>query len=100
MNIISLIALIFSGGMLIISIITLSRNSHKDTKVDTRDEAYRQGQLDQKLNNIFEELTEIKAEIKKNNNAFEDFKEKIEAKVNDMIDEAIKKHEAIFHHNN
>lgn len=97
MNIISLLALIISSGMFIISLITLSRNSHKDTRINTRDEGYREGKTDEKLNRILEEVAEIKADIKKNNSDFEEFKDKIEVKIKTIVNETIKKHEEIYH---
>lgn len=100
MNVISLLALIVSGGMLVISLITLSRNSHKDTKTSTREEGFREGKMDEKINKILEEVAEIKADVKKNNADFEDFKEKIEVKVKTLVDDAIKQHEAIYHRTN
>lgn len=61
-------------------------NRHKDTKTDAKDEAYKQGQLDEKLKHIFEKLDSIEKKL-----------DVYDAEIDDRINKAMEEHIAIYH---
>lgn len=69
----------------------------KDNKTDTKEEAYRQGQIDEKLNTITKQLGIINEKLDKYDKSLEDFRLKLEDEVDTKIKEAMDTHERIYH---
>lgn len=97
MNVLSIVSSLISLLSLVVATIAIVRLFHRDTKSDSKTDAYRQGKLDEKLNNILSEIKEIKEQLSIYDKNLTDFKKEVLEDVNLKIGEAIKTHEAIYH---
>lgn len=76
---ISIISIIFC-------ILTFAVNRNKDTKTDASNSSYKQGQIDEKLNHIFEKLSTIEKKL-----------DLYDTELDERINKALDEHVKIYH---